>query len=118
MQRRPTFSDYGITHPSYPQLDFRFIKMVAKVKYTAVSYWLLVKGQTLQRAGHGQYRSLAQIVIGEPEYCGAAYSWGDQYIYDCANNAAGTGTPRIWVAVGTNHHITFVTNQIANLGVP
>ena len=112
--RLPTFSDYAIDNPEYPDLDFRVIKMTANVRYTTDQDWLIVKGHVIQKGARSQYPGLAAGLSAIAQYCGPEYSWGDGYVNDCANGEDGPGSATTWRQVGTNHHLTFVVNQIAS----
>ena len=114
LPRMPTFGDYAISHPEYADLDFRIIKMSAQLRYTHEVEWLIVRGRTIRRGEPSQYPDLARALVRLPQYCGAAFSWGDRYIQDCANGTDGPGSATTWRQVGTNHHLTYVVRQIAN----
>ncbi|WP_342428310.1 hypothetical protein [Paenibacillus sp. FSL L8-0158] len=53
-----------------------------------------------------QTQGLCQRVVGHSKYSGSHYSYGNKYIYDCANGSANTGNAERWRKVGTNHHLT------------
>lgn len=115
-QRRPTFGDYAIDSPEYASLNFRVITISAAIRYTHDAQWVVVKGHGIVKGAPNQFPGLARILRGLPEYCGPAFSWGDQYIDDCATgSSAGPGSGTTWRQVATNHHLTFAVNQIANL---
>lgn len=115
LKRLPTFGDYGIAHPEIVEMDPRTMRVSASIRYTHDDYWVIVRGKWLLKHGHGQYRNLCANLIARPEYSGVAFSWGDNYINDCANEAVGTGNPGIWRKVGNNHHFQKVVTQISNL---
>lgn len=113
--RVPTFGDYAIAHPLLPDVDFRVMRMSANLRYCTDSHWLILKAREARRHGFDQFRTLCQIMVDRPEYCGPEYSWGDQFISDCATGSGGPGNAATWRQVGTTHHLTFVVRQIANL---
>ena len=113
--RIPTFGDYGINHPDALVVDMRIVKPSATVRYTIDDGWLIVKGSNVRDNGLGQYRQLCQSVISSRHYCGPSYSMGDKYIYDCAQGTVSTGSLTTWRYVGTNHHLTKVAHDVANL---
>jgi hypothetical protein len=123
LQRRPNnlprrdliFGDYAITHPVPKELDPRTMRMSANIRYTTRDSWLVVKGRNVRQYGFDQYFELCKDLVGRPEYEGRDFSWGDEYIEDCANEIAGPGNATTWRKVGTNHHLTLVTREIANL---
>lgn len=112
--RMPTFGDYAIDSPAYPDLDFRVIKMTASIRYTHENDWILVKGHVNTKGGASQFPHLASILVGLPQYCGAEFSSSDAYINACATGSDGPGSATTWRQVGTDHHMTFVVKQIAN----
>lgn len=114
VERIPIFSDYAINHPEYIEVDPRIMQMSANIRYTIDDSWLIFKGDLVKKVGWGQMRSLSTKLVNDPHYCGMNYSWGDKYIYECANGSVGTGNATTWRQVGTNHHITFVVKQISN----
>jgi hypothetical protein len=123
LQRRPNilprrdliFGDYAIAHPVPKELDPRIMQMSASIRYTTPDEWLIVKGRNVRQYGFDQYFELCKTLIGRPEYCGRDYSWGDRYIDDCANGMKGPGNATTWRKVGTNHHLTLVTRELAKL---
>jgi hypothetical protein len=123
LQRRPgnlprldlIFGDYGIAHPLPKDLDPRTMRMSAAIRYTTTTDWLVVKGRNVRQYGFDQYFDLCKALVDRPEYRGRQYSWGDDYISDCADRIKGPGNATTWRKVGTNHHITLVTRELANL---
>jgi hypothetical protein len=109
------FGDYAIAHPTPKELDPRTMRMSASVRYTTPDHWLVVKGRNVRQYGFDQYFELCKRLIQRPEFKGAAYSWGDRYIFDCASGMTGPGNATTWRKVGTNHHVTLVVTELANL---
>jgi T4 beta protein len=109
------FGDYAITHPVPKELDPRTMRMSANIRYTTPNNWLVVKGKNVRQYGFDQYFELCKTLVERPEYCGVGFSWGDTYIADCAAGMTGPGNATTWRKVGTNHHVTLVAQQIANL---
>lgn len=115
LKRIPAFGDYSIAHPEVNELDPRMITMSASIRYTADDYWLIVRGRSTKQHGYIQYHALSLTLIARPEYCGSAYSWGDDYIDKCAAQTVGTGNPTTWRRVANNHHFQKVITQLSNL---
>lgn len=115
--RIPTFSDYTIVHPDPFEMDWRMMKLGAKIKYTANRYWVIVKGVSVEKAGWAQTQTLCQALVSQREYRGPHFSWGDKYIIDRANASVGPGNATTWVSVGVNHHLAFVVDQTSSLSV-
>jgi hypothetical protein len=123
LQRKPNmlprrdliFGDYAIAHPIPKELDPRIMQMSASIRYTTPDDWLVVKGRNVRQYGFDQYFELCKTLVGRPEYSGRDFSWGDGYIDDCAAGMTGPGNATTWRKVGTNHHLTLVTRELANL---
>jgi hypothetical protein len=120
IHRIPTFGDYTIVHPEPFEtlgLDPRIMQFGAKVKYTCVDSWMIIKGESFKKATPAeQNQALCRYLVGQPEYRGPSFSWGDKTIDDCANRKM-VGSLETWVRAGVNHHITFVINQLASAAV-
>lgn len=116
MIERPIFADYSIVHPE-EQKPMDYVNPNAKIRYTiSDSYMFAVGYQVLTHTdGYGQYHDISAIIVNSPYFVGAHFSWGDKYLSDCAIRAQGCGNMETWVKVGHNHHITFVTHQLASL---
>lgn len=112
--RLPTFGDYVIAHPEPMEVDPRLMRMSANLRYTTDNDWVILKGRNVRDYGYEQFNDLCRILVQLNEYSGPNYSWGDTYIGNCANNLEGPGNATTWRKVGTNHHLTFVTEQLAS----
>lgn len=112
-----TFGDYAIAHPdpSVSEIDPRVIQMSASIRYTVDAAWLIFKGHGVRLHGFAQFYDLAKALVAHPDYSGSTFSWGDDYIRQCAQQQTGPGNATTWRKVGTNHHITFVVHQLASL---
>jgi hypothetical protein len=113
LARKPTFSDYAVSHPEYNEVDPRIMKMSHSIRYTDLLEWIIVKGHAHRKGAAPQYGSLCTSLRGMPVWKGAAFSWGDNYIEECATGRDGPGNATTWRAVGTNHHLTQTADQIA-----
>lgn len=111
--RIPTFGDYAVAHPDPVELDMRFIKPFAKLRYTFEDSWHIGRGDTVRTHGFGQYQQLCRDVTGQAYFSGPHFSSGDQYIADCAAGTAATGNLTTWVWVSTNRHLTKVVDDLA-----
>jgi hypothetical protein len=118
MPRLPTFGDYAIAHPQPPEVDPRVMRASASIRYTTAGDWLVLKGKGLRNYGFQQFHDLSKSLLKSPEYSGAEFSWGDQYIEDCASRNVSCGNLTTWRKVGTSHHIALVIEQIASLVSP
>lgn len=116
--RRPVFGDYAVANPAPFEADPRFINMSANIRYTARDKFIIFKGRMIKRYGGSQYHQLALQVTSHPEYSGAQFSNGDLYIHEVAKNNDGPGNATNWRTSGTNHHLSFVVNELATVTVP
>ncbi|KNY24775.1 beta family protein [Pseudobacteroides cellulosolvens] len=114
IKRIPAFSDYVIANPLYNEIDPRLMRMSANIRYTTNDDYLIFKGKAIKKNGWKQVCSISEKLINHPLYCGKDFSWGDSYIYICATEKCSTGNAETWRKVGTNHHITFIVNQLAS----
>ncbi|MEY8346442.1 beta family protein [Niallia circulans] len=115
LARIPTFSDYNISHPDFVNLDPRIINMAAGVKYTAGNYYYIFRGIGVKRNGFSQMVRICNNVINHSSYYGKQFSFGDEYIYNCAHQQCSTGNAERWVTVGVNHHLSVVSFDVSNL---
>ena len=113
IDRLPSFADYGVQHPDLLDLDWNAISLVSNIRYTLSAEWLIVRGGSNKTHGWDQSHQLSRELIAMPEYYGASFCWGDRYIDDCAKEIVGPGNMTTWRKVGTNHHLTLVSSQIA-----
>ena len=113
--RIPVFGDYTINHPEVITVDMRIIKPSANIRYTINDKWLICKGQNVRDYGLPQFKQLCQVIVNTKHYYGQQYSYGDDYIYRCAQGTAKTGNLSTWREVGTNHHIEMLVRDLSNL---
>lgn len=116
--RRPTFGDYGISHPDpFADIDPRLLQISAKLKYTSDDKWLLARGGLFKgtggRSGGGaEIRPVARLLSTHDEFtrnhCGA-----EKWISAAASGTGSVGNPQTWVKIGTWHHLMRVLDQIA-----
>lgn len=117
IKRIPKYADYGVVHPDGPpEIDFRKMRknVNAKIRYTLNKAYLIARGEKLDD-NYKQYHDLARQIANNVNFFSSSFSWGDKYIADCASKIVGHGNLETWIRVDTNHHITFVVNQLANL---
>jgi len=115
--RLPIFADYSISHPEvFDDIDPRHMKIAASIRYTAGNEWLIIKGEKLTGKGSKgfvQFRELSQKVLDSGHYHGEDTSWGDKYIFGCAEGSQSTGNLTTWRRVGNNQHLEHVIQQLA-----
>jgi hypothetical protein len=105
------FGDYGVVYPDF-SIKAPAPHANAKIRYARGDSHTVFRGHSLKREPkYGQYRNLAAQVLASTAYMGRDYSFGDDYIWRCANNESGTGSLGTWVEVDMNHHLV-QTNQM------
>lgn len=112
--RVPTFGDYAIAHPEMSDMDPRKMRISASIRYTTDAEWVIYRGRNVKDHGYGEYVIAAGKLAADPVFCGPSFSWGDQYIADCAAGTDGPGAHETWRRVGTNHHLSFVVQQLSS----
>ncbi|MBC1824180.1 beta family protein [Listeria seeligeri] len=109
-------SDYCVNHCS----DFEFVLGMQpsfNIRYTTKTEFLIYKGDTLKKAGLAfeNVQDACEKLCSHQLYMGRDYSWGDSMINKIAFKEVDKGgSLTTWRAYGTNHHITFMVNQLAN----
>ena len=112
LDRIPSYSDYGISHPKFLSYDVDEINTSASIRYTGDEDFYIYRGRGTRQHGFGQYFYLSEMLISRPEFCNNDHCYGDNQIYRCAIQKSKTGSPESWRLIGTNHHITKVTDQL------
>jgi hypothetical protein len=111
-----SFGDYGVIHPDFA--DFGQNKNAnAKIRYTVADKIVYFRGHGLYRPikDFGQYRTIAQKICSDNRYRGRHASFGDDYIYKCANSNGVSGNLGPLVLADMNHHVTYTANQVQRL---
>jgi hypothetical protein len=118
LPRYPSYGDYTVQYPLLVQPP-EFPNISASIRYTAEDCWVIMRGEGMKTGpGSIQYAANAQLLVERPEFCGASFSAGDQYIYDLSRyRTKGTGSPETLIRAAINHHVTMVLDQIAKLFV-
>jgi hypothetical protein len=112
---RLVFGDFGVSHPDPPpDIDPRLMRPSASIRYTTSEAWMVLKGTNVRENGFEQFHSLSEQVMRSEEFRGRDFSWGDNYIADCATRQATTGNLTTWRRVGTNHHVAVVVEQLSS----
>lgn len=119
LKRIPTFGDYAVEYPDLAVIvDPRVLRVSSQLRYAADQNWVVLKGTSIRSSSKRtpvRFPDLCRVLVKRAEYRGRSFSWGDRYIHDCAKDKDGPGNPTKWRQVGTNHHLTFITDQIASL---
>jgi hypothetical protein len=111
------YSDYCINHPSF----FEYIPGMSpafNIRYSTNDSFIVIRGDSTKKGGLDVENvvSLCQKLINLKDFSGQDFSWGDNYIFTrCSKGIEKCGNLSTWRKVGTNHHITFVVNQLSSL---
>lgn len=105
-----SFGDYGVIHPDYVDLDPRFIKPAAKIRYTVNDDWIVIKGFRWVD-DTSQHHELSMKLASCSEFRGVD-SWGGEYIQSAAVGRLKYGALETWVTIDQNAHITLTAKQI------
>lgn len=121
LKRTPIFSDYTIRNPIFNEA-LQYFNSTKSIKYTIENEWIILKGRVDEFA---DYLTNAKLLVESSGYFyGENFSPGDKGIADKARHYSayikdrslkGTGRSEDWIAMGINHHLILVTNQIASL---
>lgn len=120
LPRMPTFGDYAVAAPGYPEhdIDPKVMRMSVNLRYTVDDEWLVMKAADAKLFGFEQFVDLCRDLAARPEYKGPPFSWGDTYIDACVRGADGPGSATTWRRVATTHHLAFVVQQLASFVWP
>jgi hypothetical protein len=105
------FGDFGADNA---RIDFGGAGRALKhIRYATRDEWLVVRGGRLTLECDGSIRDVARRIILSGSFAGDLFSAGDEFIAACAAGLGGKGNPTTWLAANMNHHITRVTQDIA-----
>lgn len=113
--RRPNYGDYTIVHPEFTPVDMRKIKSAGKLVYTTTTDWEVRKGGAF-RDNPGQMHDHCASIVASGKFSGARFSFGDDYIAQCAARTVKPSNQPWWKSVTINHHITHVLDDLAKSG--
>jgi hypothetical protein len=117
LERLPSFSDYAISNPRIALFDY-VPNASASIRYSLDSDHCVyrglgtIKGRGARRGGFRQFYDLSESLINSPDYYTESHCVGDKFIHKCAMDRRNTGSLKTWRWVGTNHHLTVVSNQL------
>ena len=112
---RIAFGDYGIVHPNFSDKIIA-TNANAKIRYTKGLHHHVFRGYNLKEGlKYKQYHELARRVVDSSVYIGRDHSFGDEYVWRCANMEVGSGNLGTWVEVDMNHHLVYVAAQLPQI---
>lgn len=107
---RVSYGDYAVQHPIPPVEGGRGMR--ANVRYTAGDHFLFARGTKIGRGNYSQYQDLCKGIRALKDFRGAAASWGEDEIVNCANGTALPKAPSDWRAIGTSQHLEHLIGLI------
>jgi hypothetical protein len=113
MARTPGYSDYPTSSATTEPVDPRIMSLYVSIRYSDYLEWVFVKGTAAKGNGWAQTQQLCQILIQDPCYKGASYSWGDNHIMLRANGNVKSGSPKEWRKAAQSHHFNLVVDQLS-----
>lgn len=115
--RRPAFGDYAIQHVVFKE-PVAVPNYSASIRYTVENDFVVLRGEgVLNENGPGfdQYNGWAKLLLDMPEYFGASFSAGDEYVAERAANWRSSGNAQTWLQAGLSHHVTATALQVVGL---
>ncbi|GBQ78130.1 hypothetical protein AA14337_1045 [Acetobacter malorum DSM 14337] len=109
--------DYGVRGPTSTEHPSRHTN--GKIRYTTELHFFIVRGHSVQIDGGTfiQMHDLSENLLGSEYFLGENFSWGDKNIASCGKREkikgrTKTGNAGTWIGFDTNHHLTFVIQEI------
>lgn len=111
IERYPSYSDYGISHPLMSEVQ-GIPNASASIRYTHPNEYFIYRGKGTRQHGYEQFYEIAEALVNSTAYYGQEHCYGDEFIHKCGIEKKVKGRLLDWRAVGTNHHITVVVDQL------
>ena len=117
--RYPVYGDYTVVHPEFTFMDMRMIKPAGKIVYTTEESWVTCKGGAFRDNPRQMHDHCKTIVNNHRfQFRGANFSFGDDYIAECAEQRKSPSNLGMWKRITINHHITTVVDNLAKMYAP
>ena len=107
------FGDYGADNARISFGDSGF-GAITHLRYATRDKWLVVRGGVPILDHDGSIHEVAKRILISGVFAGELFSWGDEFIEACANRLGMKGSPTTWRAANMNHHMTRVTQDVAD----
>ena len=105
------FGDYGVRGPNTVD-NVIAPDANGKIRYTTELSYFIARGHSMRTEDKGaQMFTLSKNIIESEYYMGEKFSWGDSQIKKCSEEEF-KGKSTTWIAIDTNHHITWVVAEI------
>lgn len=104
------FGDYALRGPTTSEYPSKYTN--GKIRHTIRNRFFVVRGHPFRNDGsHVQMEDLARRLMASGNYLGPEFSWGDDQI-ELASRGLARRDLGHWIAVDTNHHLTFVVQEV------
>jgi len=114
VSRSPIYSDYTMRPPGAPA-DFGAPSV--NLRYATDETWLVQMGGKFADGAAPEMHDMCDELVARPEYCGSAFSAGDQEIDRVTDVSEGSGGPTQWLQWCVSHHIEFLVPQLSHFAV-
>lgn len=117
--RTPSFGDYAVAGASLaPEVDPRLLSISGTIRYTIDDRWIISKGALYKGPGGTSVGGKAVVEAAEAlradgRFLASSHCETEKWVENVADEVRNGGNPTVWREVGTRHHLTFVTQQIA-----
>ena len=110
------FGDYNVSNPEPLEfIDPQLMDPAAAIRYALDDEWLLLRAKAAKKNGFGQYNTLCRLLIIDPRFYGAAFSFGDgRYNYHALPNTT-TGSFMTWRRDAASHHLVQTVRRLSAL---
>lgn len=107
------FGDYAVTNPApLPNLDPTEVNPSVAIRYAVVHEWKLFKAGGFKNGKPNQYKNLCLLLLGDTDYSGDTFSFGDGCYAKAAVGKLKGGNPSSWRRDATNHHLVLTASQL------
>lgn len=102
--------DYGVRGPTTTEARSKYTN--GKIRYTIKNQIVVARGHPfIDDHSYAQMHDLAAVVAKSRHYLGSRFSWGDQQVLLRSRGGA-PGSTTQWIAIDTNHHLSFVVQEV------
>jgi hypothetical protein len=112
------YGDYGVVSPNYSDVDLQpeilLNVMAPKMLYTYAGHHFCIRGGAIKGhpRGYKQYNDFSGVIVSQPFYRGAGYSYGDNFILEKSNNIGSQVTPSSVLRPTINAHLTYMWDSL------
>lgn len=102
--------DYGVRGPTTTEIRSKYTN--GKIRHTIKNRTFVVRGHPFTNDhNYEQMHDLSEDLISSSHFLGSNFSWGDSQISECRRRKV-LGNLSRWIAIDTNHHLTFVVQEV------